>query len=75
VVVAPQYGDEGVGHAEVRILADPDDGEELLIGAMYLARAVDVEVAAVVEVAIRGADESHRLGDLVDRIVVKGEST
>ena len=36
------------------------------------AGTVDVEVVAVVEVPVRGPDEPHGLGDLVDRIVVKG---
>ena len=34
--------------------------------------AVDVEVVAVVEVAVGGPHEPHGLGDLMDRVVVQG---
>ena len=50
----------------------PMTHEQLLVGAVDLAGAVDVEVVAVVEVAVRGADVAHRLRDLVDRVVVEG---
>ena len=63
---------EGVGHAEVRVLAHADDAEQLLVGPVHLTGAVDVEVVPVVEVAVRGADVADRLADLVDRVVVEG---
>ena len=66
VLVAAAHEREGVGDAEVRVLALPDD-EEQLVGAR-----VAVEVVAVVEVAIAGAGLADRLGDLVDREVVEG---
>ncbi len=72
VVPAPQHRDEGVGHAEVGVLAHPDHREQLVLGAVHTAGPVDVEVVAVVEIAVRGPDEAHGLGDLVDRVVVKG---
>ena len=71
MVVAPQHGHEGIGHAEVGILTDADDGEQLVLGAVDVVGSVDVEVVAVVEVAIRRSDEPHGLGDLMDRVVVK----
>src|SRR6185436_15111902 len=38
------------------------------------ARGVEVEIVAIVEVAIARADEADRLGDLVERVVVhRGE--
>ena len=72
MVVAPQHRHEGIGHAQVGVLADADDGEQLVVGPVHLTGAVDVEVVAVVEVAIRGPHVAHGLGDLMDRIVVKG---
>ena len=58
---AAPHARERVLHAEVRVLAQPHHHEQLV------ARAVQVEVVAVVEVAIAGADVADRLGDLVDR--------
>jgi len=57
---------EGVLHAEVRVLAHAHHDEELV------ARGVEVEVVAVVEVAIAGADVAHHVGGLVDGVVVPG---
>ncbi len=73
VVIAPEHRHEGVGNAQVGVLADADHTEELLIRAVHVARtAVDVEVVAVIEVPVGCADMPHRLGDLVDRVVVEG---
>ena len=71
VVVTQLDRHEGVGHAQVRVLPDADHAEQLLVGAVDVAGAVDVEVVAVVEVPVRGADVAHRLGDLVDGVVVE----
>ena len=65
LAVAMRGGGEGVGDAEVRVLPEPGGDEQLA------ARSEQVEVVAVVEVAIAGADDEHRLGDLVDRVVVE----
>ena len=63
------HGDEGVGHPQVRVLAHADDGEEV-VGA-----GVQVEVVAVVEVAVARPDMAHDVGDLVDGEVVEGRET
>ena len=57
---------EGVLRPEVRVLPHAHHQEQLV------ARGVAVEVVAVVEVAIAGRDEPHRLGGLMDREVVPG---
>ena len=49
-----------------------DDGEQLVVGPVDVVGTVDVEVVAVVEVPVRGPDEPHGLGDLMDRVVVQG---
>ncbi len=72
VVLTPQDGNERVRHAQVGVLADSDDCEELVRSPVYVASAMDVEVVAIVEVAIRGPHVAHGLGDLMDRVVVKG---
>ena len=61
-----QHHRERVGRAQVRVLAEAHDQEQLV------AAAVQVEVVAVVEVAIAGRDVADRLGDLVDGVVVEG---
>jgi hypothetical protein len=55
---------ERVLHREIRVLAEAHHHEQLAGGA------VQVEVVAIVEVAIAGADVADRVGDLVNRIVV-----
>jgi hypothetical protein len=65
VLVAPADEGEGVGDPEVGVLALSDDEEEL-VGARMA-----VEVVAVVEVAIAGADLADGGGHLVDREVVE----
>ena len=58
-------GGEGVDHAEVRVLTEAGGDEERLVAAK------EVEVVAVVEVAVAGPDGGDRFGDLVDGQVVK----
>ena len=60
-----QDDDEGVRHAEVRVLAHAGDEEQLV------AAVVQVEVVPVVEVPVARAHVAHRLGDLVDGIVIE----
>ena len=55
---------EGVGHAEVRVLAETEDHEELV------ARRVQIEVVAIEEVAIAGEDVVEGVGGLMGEIVV-----
>lgn len=65
VRVAAAHQEKRVLHAEVRVLAEPEDDE-------HLPRVVmAVEVVAVVEVAIAGADVADGLGDLMVREVVE----
>ena len=71
VCAVPEHRHERVGDSEVGVLADADDREEIVLAPVLLATRVDVEVVAVVEIAIGRADESHRLGDLMDRVVVE----
>src|SRR5437660_69365 len=54
-----------IGHAEVRVLAHPHDEHEAGVGREA------VEVVAVVEVTVAGADVAHGLRDLVDGEVVE----
>jgi hypothetical protein len=63
--VAPLHRAVAVDHAGVRVDAHAGD-EERLAGAV-----VAVEVAAVVEVAIAGADRRHGQRRLVDRVLVE----
>ncbi|MFC7103357.1 hypothetical protein ACFQQB_24710 [Nonomuraea rubra] len=56
---------EGVGDAQVGVLAEADDEHELVGGG------VAVEVVAVVEVAVSGGHVPHDLGGLVDGVVVE----
>ncbi len=62
----PADAEEGVLHVEVRVLAQPEDAEQVV------GPPVHVEVVAVVEVAVAGADVADHLGDLVDGVVVEG---
>ena len=62
--ISPAHQREGVLHAEVRVLPEPEDRAELAV------RGVQVEVVAVVEVAVAGADVADHVGDLVQRVVV-----
>jgi hypothetical protein len=55
---------ERIGDAEVRVLAETRDQEQLA------ARGVAVEVVAVVEVAIAGEDVVERVGGLVGEVLV-----
>ena len=59
-------GDERVGHAEVRVLAEPGDHEQLV------AARVHVEVVAVVEVAVRRGDVVEGVTRLVGEVFVEG---
>ena len=65
LLVAAAHEDEGVLGAEVRVVAQTGDHEDLA------AAVVGVEVAAVVEVAVRGAGPGHRQRHLVDRELVE----
>ena len=72
--VAQLHGGVGVDHAEVGVGPEAGDHEDLA-GAV-----VRVEVAAVVEVLVAGADLAHRQRRLVDRELVErmqhgGEAT
>ncbi len=51
--VTPAHGDEAVDHAQVGVLAEADDDE------VVVAAVVEVEVVAVVEVAVAGRQEPH----------------
>jgi crotonobetainyl-CoA:carnitine CoA-transferase CaiB-like acyl-CoA transferase len=62
----PDHHRERVGHAQVRVLAHARDQHQLV------AAAVQVEVVAVVEVAIARRHVADRLRDLMHRIVVEG---
>src|SRR5262249_26967383 len=64
MLVAPADARERVLHAEVRGLPDTHDQHQLV------AASVQVEVVAVVEVAVAGPDVADRLRDLVERVVV-----
>ena len=66
LLLAEADGDEGVGRAEVRVLAEPEDGHELAAGVE------GVEVVAVVEVAVAGRDVGDPVGDWWTGIVVPG---
>jgi hypothetical protein len=59
----PERG-ECILRPQVRVLPEPDHEEQAV------ARGVDVEVVPVVEVAIAGVRETHRLRDLVHEVVV-----
>ena len=65
VVPAPAADDrEGVLHREVRVLAHPHHQEQLV------ARTVEVEVVAIVEIAIAGSRVPDGLRHLVNRVIV-----
>ena len=65
---AQAHVEEGVDHAEVRVLAEAEDGEPVVVARVH------VEVVAVVEVAVAGGGVRNELGRLVDRVVVaRGE--
>ena len=66
VAVAALHAGEGVLGGQVRVLAHAHHHEQLV------GRGVQVEVVAVVEVAVAGRDVAHRLAGLVDREVVPG---
>ena len=66
VAVAALHAGEGVLGGQVRVLAQPHHHEQLV------GRGVQVEVVAVVEVAVAGGDVANRLAGLVDREVVPG---
>ena len=58
-------GGEGVGDPEVRVLTETGHQEQLV------AARVQVEVVPVIEVRIVGKDVVHRIGDLVDQVLVE----
>jgi len=66
LLLSPPHAGESVLDGQVRVLPHAHDHEELV------ARGVEVEVVAVVEIAVAGADEAHRLGGLMDGEVVPG---
>ena len=63
---AVAHVDEGVDHAEVRVLAVAEDGEPVTRARVH------VEVVAVVEVAVARGGVGDELGRLVDGVVVPG---
>lgn len=66
VQVPVPYAGEGVGDAQVGVLAEADDQHELA-GAR-----VAVEVVAVVEITVGRGHVPHDLGRLMDGVVVEG---
>ena len=72
MVVSPFHRDKGIGDAQVRVLPDPDHREQIVVGPFDLPGAMDVEVVAIVEIPVGGPDKPRGLGDLMDRVVVKG---
>jgi len=64
--VAYAAADDGerILRPEIGVLPEPDHEKELV------ARAMQVEVVAVVEVPVAGGDVPDRFGDLMDGIVV-----
>ena len=58
--------DEGVDDAEVGVLAEPEDGEPVVVARVH------VEVVPVVEVPVAGGRVGDELGGLVDGVVVPG---
>ena len=57
-------GEEGIGRPEVEVLAEPED-REVVVG-----RRVEVEVVAVVEIAIAGGGVADVFRRLMDGVVV-----
>jgi hypothetical protein len=62
--VAPPHVDERVDHAQVRVLAEPEDGGPLSAGRVH------VEVVAVVEIAIAGPRMRDQFRCLMNRKIV-----
>ena len=58
------HRDERIGRPEVGVLAEPEDGERLVVGEM------EVEVVPVVEVPVRRGGVAYVLRGLVDGVVV-----
>jgi hypothetical protein len=64
LLLTQAYVDECVDHAQVGVLAEPEDGGPLGTGRVH------VEVVAVVEVAIAGSRMCDELRCLVNRKIV-----
>ena len=62
---ADRHRDERIGHAEVGVLTQPGDDEQLV------AARVHVEVIAVVEIAVGCDDMIERVGCLVGKELVE----